>query len=207
MKFRKKGFDYSLLKEALFPPEKIQPIKWGEIFKNTNPLIVEIGCGNGHFLTEEASNQKQNNFVGIDRKDYRIVKCRMKELVLQLSNIRWICGEAFSALERMFFDQSISKIYMAFPDPWPKKRHHKHRLFQENFIALLDQKLAPEGQFVFISDHEEYYRWCIELLQYQTKFKIIQDTYDHRLTESAFGKIWKKEERSFYSFTLEKFYN
>ena len=91
----------------------------------------------------------------------------MKENLLNLNNVRWICGEAGASIEKMFPDKSLDKIYMTFPDPWPKKRHWKHRLFQAHFIPLIARKLTDNGKFIFISDHEGYYQWCIELIEAQ----------------------------------------
>lgn len=205
MKFKKKGFDYSLLETTFTPPQDITFTDWNGVFGNKNPLIVEIGCGNGHFLTQQALKNPSENFIGIDLKDYRIVKSRMKENLLNLTNIRWICGEAGASIERMFPDKSLEKIYMTFPDPWPKKRHWKHRLFQANFIPLIAKKLTNNGKFIFISDHEGYYQWCMDLIETQKELIVVSHDYDISMTESAFGKIWSVEHRAFHSFTLEKY--
>ncbi|MCH5149440.1 MAG: tRNA (guanosine(46)-N7)-methyltransferase TrmB [Spirochaetales bacterium] len=205
MKFKKKGFDYSLLETTFTPPQDIAFTDWNNVFGNKNPLIVEIGCGNGHFLTQQALKNRSENFIGIDLKDYRIVKSRMKENLLQLTNIRWICGEAGASIERMFPDKSLKKIYMTFPDPWPKKRHWKHRLFQADFIPLVARKLTDNGKFIFISDHEGYYQWCMDLIEAQKELVVVSHEYDISMTESAFGKIWTTEQRAFHSFTLEKY--
>lgn len=207
MKFKKKGFDYSLLETTFTPPQDIDFTNWNEVFNNENPLNLEIGCGNGHFLTQQALKNPSENFIGIDLKDYRIVKSRMKENLLNLSNVRWICGEAKISIERMFPDESLEKIYMTFPDPWPKKRHWKHRLFQADFIPLIARKLTNSGKFIFISDHEGYYQWCLELINAQKELTITGHDYDISMTESAFGKIWSAEQRTFHSFTLEKSVN
>jgi tRNA (guanine-N7-)-methyltransferase len=204
MKFKKKGFDYSLLETTFTPPEDINFIDWRNVFGNENPLVVEIGCGNGHFLTQQALKNPTENFIGIDLKDYRILKSRMKENLLNLNNVRWICGEAGASIEKMFPDKSLDKIYMTFPDPWPKKRHWKHRLFQAHFIPLIARKLTDNGKFIFISDHEGYYQWCIELIEAQKELAIVSHDYDISMTESAFGKIWQAEQRTFHSFTREK---
>ncbi len=204
MKYKKKGFDYSLLDVTIKLTEEYSPFDRVAVTGNNNPLVVEIGCGNGHFLTKQAVNNPHQNFIGIDLKDYRIVKSRMKELSLNIPNVFWINSEAQKALERMFEPSSIHQIYMTFPDPWPKKRHNKHRLFQKDFIEILYKTLEVNGKFIFISDHEEYYQWCIDLLHDEKRFEIISNEYSDDLTESAFGNIWKEEKRLFYSFTMVK---
>ena len=89
MKYRKKGFDYSLLNERVINiPEEDVDFDWKE--KGVyDKLVVEIGCGNGHFLTEKALEEPSTLFIGIDLKDYRIIKSRMKEIN---HNMRWVEG-------------------------------------------------------------------------------------------------------------------
>lgn len=204
MKYRKKGFDYSLLDKTLSLPEEYSPINRQAVTGNNNPIVVEIGCGNGHFLTRQALNNPDKNYFGIDLKDYRIVKGRMKEIAANIPNTFWINAEAETAITRMFEEKSIHTIYMTFPDPWPKKRHHKHRLFKKEFIDLIYSRLEDGGRFIFITDHEEYYEWCMDLLKGEERFSVKTGEYSQELTESAFGDIWKKENRSFFSFTMEK---
>ena len=69
---------------------------------------------------------------------------------------------------------------------------------------MLKQKLTDDGQFVFISDHEEYYLWCVALIENDENFQLNTGSYDEALTNSAFAEIWKRENRAFFSFTLKK---
>lgn len=201
-----KKYDFSLLDEVLRVEKENGIIDWHKIFANNNPLIVEVGCGNGHFLTRCAMNDKTYNYIGIDKKDKRLIRCREKQIKYNLSNIRWISGDALLALEKLFPDESISIIFMPFPDPWPKKRHHKHRMFKKEFIELLVKKLEKNGKFAFITDYFEYYDSSYSLIKDDERFEIItpDEFLSFDLSESFFGEKWRNENRIFYSFYLRK---
>ncbi|HOJ64296.1 MAG TPA: tRNA (guanosine(46)-N7)-methyltransferase TrmB [Spirochaetota bacterium] len=180
-------------------------IDWHDYFKEKNPIIVEIGCGNGHFLINEALNNKNFNYIGIDIKKDRILKCNKKQKDNNLKNILWINGEAFLVLSHLFEDSSIHKIYMTFPDPWPKRRAHKKRLFNENFLTLVLKKLENNGEFFFISDFEDYYKWCIRILENNNiNYFHYNESKIEKFQRSLFAEKWKKENRIFYHFAFLK---
>jgi len=195
----------------LFTLEKIieinnySPIDWNSYFKNNNPIILEIGCGNGHFLINEAINNKDFNYIGIDIKKDRILKSHKKQTVHKLENILWIKGEAFFTLSTLFRDSTIYKIYMTFPDPWHKRKNHKKRLFNENFLNLLLTKLNNNGEFFFVSDSLDYYNWCIDILKKKNIFySHYEDFYLEKFYTSLFALKWKKENRAFFHFVIKK---
>lgn len=108
-------------------------IGWSKYFNNNNPIVLEIGCGNGHFLINEAILNKNINYIGIDIKKDRIEKGNKKQKNNKLENIVWINGEAFTVIYYLFNDDYIYKIYMTFPDPWPKRRDKKKDYLIKNF--------------------------------------------------------------------------
>ncbi|MCG8572369.1 MAG: tRNA (guanosine(46)-N7)-methyltransferase TrmB [Spirochaetes bacterium] len=200
-----KEYDFSLLENDVIQAES-EPAthNWQTIFPDTLPIIVEIGCGNGHFLVEKAQNQPENNYIGIDIKAKRIIRCREKQTKKQVQNIKWICGEAFHGLQSYFKDQSIRQIYMTFPDPWPKKKHHKKRLFQKDFVDLVFQKLESEGTFVFISDFFEYYQVAYELIQNDERFSFYENNEKEQMSTSVFGQKWLLDNRDIHCFAFKK---
>lgn len=180
-------------------------IEWPFYFKNNNPIIVEIGCGNGHFLISEAINNKNFNYIGIDIKKDRVLKCHKKQKNNNLKNILWINGDALSILTNLFEDNSITKIYMTFPDPWPKRRDNKKRLFKDDFLRVILEKLTKNGEFIFISDFEDYYKWCIDILKKNSiEYSFYNDREIKNFLVSLFAEKWKKENRNFYNFYFIK---
>lgn len=174
------------------------------LFENNNPLVVEIGCGNGHFLTNRAKDEQDKNFIGIDIKAKRIIRCREKQEKLNLKNMIWVNGEAYNTFDTLFKEQSISEVFMLFPDPWPKKRHHKNRLFQKEFIELFYTRLITDGTFTFLTDFEEYYEWSLDLIKSDKRFTIESTDYPEEQIQSIFGERWKRDNRSFFSFKVRK---
>lgn len=111
--------------------------KWEEVFKNNNPIYLEIGMGKGQFLLNMAINNPNINFIGIEKFDSVMVRTLEKIDKYNLNNIKVIKIDAIDILE--VFDKEISKIYLNFSDPWPKRRHAKKRLTSENFLNKYEQ--------------------------------------------------------------------
>jgi tRNA (guanine-N7-)-methyltransferase len=120
-------------------------------------LVLEIGCGNGHFLTAYAAAHPDCLCVGLDLRLERIEKARRKRDRAGLGNLRFLRCDAVDFLRELPPDARLADIYMLFPDPWPKKRHHKNRLLK---TALLDELAARAGQgsrLFFRTDFRPYY--------------------------------------------------
>ena len=136
---------------------------WKAVFGNTNPLNLEVGFGVGNFLIEMAIREPDENFIGIDfyHKGIRKVITRIGRY--QVPNIRIVYGDAKEKLPILFNEAELSRIYINFPDPWPKKRHHKRRLIKPPFIENLAVKLKPGGEIHLATDYEPY---AIEILEF-----------------------------------------
>lgn len=120
---------------------------------------VDLGCGDGGFLLSMAKQHPSTLFLGVERLLGRIRKvCRESERQ-GLGNVKGLRVESQYFLEWMAVPGSISRLHYLFPDPWPKEKHHKKRLVQDSFLPALHKALAPEGEFLFKTDHEEYYQW------------------------------------------------
>ena len=128
------------------------------------PLKLELCCGNGHFLTAMAEREPDTGFVGVDRLYRRVGAAARKVRKRGLDNLRLILGDAVQALDLQFEPASLAALYVLFPDPWPKRRHHKHRLITREFLALARDRLSPGGELVIAHDHEEYAEWIDERL-------------------------------------------
>ena len=111
--------------------------KWKEEFKNNNQIYLEIGMGKGQFLINMALNNPNINFIGIEKFDSVMVRTLEKMANYELNNIKVIKIDAGDILD--VFDDEISKIYLNFSDPWPKRRHAKKRLTSEVFLKKYEQ--------------------------------------------------------------------
>ncbi len=121
-------------------------------------LVWEVGCGHGHFLTAYAAAHRDAQCVGVDTELDRIRRAVRKQERARLSNLYFVRTEARLFLEALPTDATLAAVFVLFPDPWPKRRHHKHRLLQENFLREIAARAAPGTPFYFRTDHEPYFR-------------------------------------------------
>jgi tRNA (guanine-N7-)-methyltransferase len=132
------------------------PLCSREVFGSSVPLEVELGVGKGRFLLEWAAAHPEIGLVGVERvrKYLRIVAARVARG--GLSNVRLVHTTAEDLLFRCLAEGSVAAMHFYFPDPWPKKRHHKRRFFRASNAARLADVLAPEGLLRVKTDHDGY---------------------------------------------------
>lgn len=125
-------------------------------FGRRAPRVLEIGFGNGETLVARARAEPEVDFLGIEvhRPGVGHLLSRLAEL--ELSNVRVFCADAVDVLHRRLADAALDRIDILFPDPWPKKRHHKRRLIQPSFVVLLALKLKPGGLLHLATDWADY---------------------------------------------------
>lgn len=137
---------------------------WPNQFGNDRPLKLEIGFGNGNFVMDMAVREPDINFIAIDFYHKGIRKVITQIDRLHLPNLRLAYGDAKERIPGIFRDGELDEIYINFPDPWPKKRHHKRRLLKPAFIATLSRKLKMDGVLRIATDHEDYFQEMMEFL-------------------------------------------
>lgn len=125
------------------------------IFNDEKKLNVEIGIGNGEFITHLAKERIDENFIGFEiyRKIFRKAIERVKKNGLK--NVKLIQFDA-SFFIPLLQNESVSNFYINFPDPWPKKKHHRRRLLKDSFFKTLRDKLIPGGNIYIATDHDDY---------------------------------------------------
>ena len=135
-----------------------QKLNLAQLFGNQNPIVLEIGFGMGASLAEQAAKNPDKNFFGIEvhRPGVGSLLARIKES--GATNVRVIAHDAIEVLEHMLDDASLDKVQLFFPDPWPKKRHHKRRIVKSDFVQQLRTKLKDGGIFHMATDWENYRR-------------------------------------------------
>ena len=153
------------LDPELLPGQLSLPADWTKVFGRAAPLVVEIGCGGGRFIVSQAQTHPDWNLLAIERANeyFKLLKERIAKR--RLTNIRVMRTDAADLVAACFPDRCVSIYHVYFPDPWPKKRHRKRRLFTEAFCAELRRTLAPGGTLFFATDHPEYYREVLPLLR------------------------------------------
>jgi tRNA (guanine-N7-)-methyltransferase len=121
-------------------------------------IIWEIGCGHGHFLARYATDFPEKFCLGVDLRRDRIDRGRRKADRARLPNCVFVRAEAREFLRALPVAVTFGEIWVLFPDPWPKKRHHKNRLLQPEFFEAVAGRAGPGARFYFRTDHGEYFR-------------------------------------------------
>ena len=135
-------------------------------------MVWEIGCGHGHFLTAYARAHPQEKCIGIDISTERIDRAIRKRNRAHLSNLHFILADARMFLEVLPKKARISVAFALFPDPWPKKRHQKHRIMQQEFLQLLASKTAPGARLLFRTDYRPYFDDTVGLLREHPQWQL-----------------------------------
>jgi len=126
------------------------------LFGRTVPLVLEIGSGMGETTARIAADNPGTDFIAVEVHGPGVGSLLKRIDAQGLKNLRIIRYDALEVLEHMIADGSLAGIHLFFPDPWPKKRHHKRRLVQPGFAALAARKLAPAGVLHAATDWPEY---------------------------------------------------
>ena len=132
------------------------PLDLARLFARAAPCTLEIGFGNGENLVALAAAHPERNYLGVEVHRPGVGRLLLAVEERQLANVRVICQDAVEVLERRIAAGSLAEILILFPDPWPKKRHHKRRLVQAPFVALLERALAPGGVLRLATDWQPY---------------------------------------------------
>lgn len=132
------------------------PINPNELFANDHPVTLEIGFGNGESLAEMAEKHPERNFIGVEV--HRPGVGHLLRVILEkgLSNVRLFDTDAIDVLQKAIPPHSLDCVQLFFPDPWHKKRHHKRRIVQPEFLDLIHSRLKVGGRFHAATDWENY---------------------------------------------------
>ncbi len=193
------GLADSELPYLIKPTEQL--VDFTAYFNNSNPLHIEIGCGNGHFINARAKSNPKINFIGIDKSTKRIIKSIYKVKKCCSTNVIFFNGYGKALLEYIA-DNSIEACYLNFPDPWPKRRHRKNRIVNNDFLLLLNNKLKKDGYFIAASDHKPYFFEILDLLEKHNGFKnAFQTRYLNHFEDyeiSLYEEKWRNMGRDIY---------
>lgn len=159
----------------ILPGQVDGPLQIESIFGRRAPLEIEVGIGKGRFLLSEAERRPQIDFLGLEwsLKHLRLAKERAAKR--GLGNIRLHRADARHVLAALVKDASVSRVHVYCPDPWPKKRHHKRRLFDAETTRHLERILVPGGYLHVSTDFSEYFEWIVEAVKTHTQLVPAQD--------------------------------
>ena len=145
------------------PYSENEKLDFQKVFENKNPVVIEIGFGMGESTLKIAKANPDVNYIGIEVFLYGFSKLLANASKEGLKNLKVMRFDAVQVLQDMVQDSSVDGFHVFFPDPWPKKRHHKKRLIQVPFAELLASKLKKGGYIYCVTDWEEYAKQMLEV--------------------------------------------
>ena len=138
--------------------------KWNSFFKNDNPIVLELGCGKGEYTTELAKSNPKNNYIGIDIKGARIWKGAKESNLFGLDNVAFVRTQ-IELIDKIFFENEVSEIWITFPDPQIKIQRKKHRLINSSFLSLYKKILKKGGLINLKTDSEYLHGYTLGLIE------------------------------------------
>ncbi|MEI7807374.1 MAG: tRNA (guanosine(46)-N7)-methyltransferase TrmB [Verrucomicrobiota bacterium] len=173
-------------------PSILEPIDLEELFQKPQLLEVELGCGDASFLVEYARQHPERNFIGVERLLGRLQKLDKKGRRIGLENTRGVRIESAYFLQYLLPPNTATALHVYFPDPWPKKKHRRHRLINESFPALSRTVLVPGGTVFLRTDDADYFQQMTEVFDSVNIFEKTE-------TPAALAEITTDFERDFNS--------
>ncbi|MCY4644374.1 MAG: tRNA (guanosine(46)-N7)-methyltransferase TrmB [Bacteriovoracales bacterium] len=187
--------------------------KWNkEVFQNDHPIAAEIGTGFGHFMLDYCRDHPAINFVGLDYRFKRSWQLAKRIHRMNLTNIRYLRARG-ERLHFIFGPKEVDDVFFFFPDPWPKKRQRKKRLFQSPLLESVHRVLKPGGKFFIKTDHDHYASWMVAHFENDPRWVVTLQTNDlwnehlgHFLTDyvTKFEKIFLAQKVPIKAFVLQK---
>jgi tRNA (guanine-N7-)-methyltransferase len=174
-----------------------KPVDYRAVFGRSAPCALEIGFGNGENLLSLATARPECDFLGVEVHRPGVGRLMLSLEAQALANVRIICHDAVEVLASQIAADSLSEVMVLFPDPWPKKRHHKRRLIQRDFSQLLASRLKPDGLLRLATDWEPY---AIEMLETLSGIPTLRnlasdDRFVPRPTERVVTRFERRGER------------
>ena len=139
-------------------------VDFAQTFGRVAPTVLEIGCGMGEATAVLAHSRPDVNFIAVEVFAAGVGALLNRIDDQQLSNVRVVHHDAVEVVRDMIAPDSLAGIHLYFPDPWPKKRHHKRRLLRQPFVNLLSSRLSPNGYLHCATDWQDYAQQMLEVL-------------------------------------------
>ncbi|NLF31083.1 MAG: tRNA (guanosine(46)-N7)-methyltransferase TrmB [Planctomycetes bacterium] len=184
-------------------------VDFAVLFGNSRPVELEIGSGKGTFLVHRAKARPEVNFLGIEWANQycRLAADRMARW--GLGNVRMLRADAAAFVQKRIADNSLQRVHIYFPDPWPKTRHRKRRIIQPPFVELIYRKLCIGGQLAVVTDHRDYARQMAWVIFGQRGFATVPFPRTHgagagEVVGTNFERKYIAQGRRFFSLAVMK---
>ncbi len=170
----------------------------------SKPLEIEIGCGNGRFLAANALKRPDVSFIGVERMMERVRRVSKKAEKGELANLTVLRVEAGRLVDELLPAESVDAFYLFFPDPWPKRRHHKNRFFQRERCDSIFRTLKSDGLMHISTDHKEYFDEMYLYLREDARFVEVEPLVRGEDEQTDFERLFLSKSQPIYSCGFKK---
>ena len=187
----------------LVPELDVARLDLVQLFGRSAPLQVDLGCGDGSFLCELAQQFPHKNFLGIERLTKRVKKVRRR--AEKIANVRVLRADTLFAVRHLLPGSSVDTFYLLFPDPWPKRRHQRRRIFTRDFLNSTAAALEQNGVLRIATDQLDYFHEIKRLSRAHLQFEVVPRSRDDAtLPSSKFERRFRAHGVPIYRLTLRK---
>jgi tRNA (guanine-N7-)-methyltransferase len=185
----------------LIPQTYFAAVDLEAVFGRKAPLQVDLGCGNGDLLCELGRKFPERNFLGVEKLVGRVAKSCRKSA--RLENVRVLNVESAYAVRYLLPEQSVEAFYLLFPDPWPKRRHHRRRIVTADFLDSIHRALVNDGRFYIATDQLDYFQQILTKAENHHGFATVRAD-DMELPATSFQRRFIDAGAPIYRLSLRK---
>lgn len=180
------------------------PLDAVRVFGRRGPLALEIGFGNGEFIEHLAETRPDWNILGVDKSPSCVVRARKRVSRAGFSNVRLYCGDARYIVRNVVPAASLHRVYVNFPDPWPRRRHERRRLLGPEFLALLSARLEPGGALWLTTDHPDYFQYARSSVEATGLYREAVAPPPAQTLETRWARRWLEQRRTIHHALFHK---
>ncbi len=189
----------------IFSPNSLTaPVALDAFFERAAPVEVDLGCGKGRFLLAHASAHPELNMLGTDIQCGRLQKIRSRAERAALTHIRLLHTDTDYALEYLLPRDSVRTFYLFFPDPWPKRKHHRRRLVQPDFLTRVHRALKPGGDIHIATDHADYFQHIRQVVLADSRFASVAPFEPPEAEKTDFERIFTAKGLPVFRYSCRK---
>ncbi len=166
------------------------PVVPEAIFGRRAKLVVEVGFGNGQFLEDMARVHPEWNLLGVEIAPASVTRAWRRLRRAAMAHVKVMRGQAAFVVRELCPPRGLHRVFVNFPDPWPKEKHEERRLLRQPFFRLLSTRLEPEGALLLTTDHEEYFRFSVEQAEATGLFRITEGSPPAEMLRTKYAQRW-----------------
>lgn len=174
------------------------PMAASDLFSRTGPLVFEVGFGDGRYLEHLASAHPDWNLVGAEVSLGSVWRAYRRVNRAGITDVRLFKGNARLLVRDVFEEGSLDRVFVNFPDPWPRKKHWKNRLLQAPFFRILSSRLKPGGSLFLTTDHPEYFEFSVRQGHESGCFDVIQGPPPPATLETKYARKWRDQQKPIF---------